>query len=83
MNVSKTLLEQAVLRALRSFVQAFLVVYPGQALINWAVGTGHLDTHLLRAAAISGGVAALSFVWRMFLDPSRIPSMVDSPTHNQ
>ena len=83
MNVNKTLLEQAVLRALRSFVQAFLVVYPGQALIGWAMGTGQLDTNLLRAAAISGGVAALSFGWRMFLDPSRIPSMVDSPTQNQ
>ena len=83
MNFNKSLIEQAALRAIRSFIQAFLVVYPGQALINWAVGTGQLDTHLLRAAAISGGVAALSFIWRMFLDPSRIPSIVDSPTQNQ
>lgn len=80
MNIDKTLLQQAVLRALRSFVQAFLVVYPGQALINWAMGNAALDTNLLRAAAISGGVAALSFVWRYFLDPSRVPSMVDAPT---
>jgi hypothetical protein len=81
MNLNKSLIEQAALRAIRSFIQAFLVVYPGQALINWAMGTGELDTNLLRAAAIAGGVAALSFVWRMFLDPSRIPSIVD--TNNQ
>jgi hypothetical protein len=81
MNLNKSLIEQAALRAIRSFIQAFLVVYPGQALINWAVGTGQLDTNLLRAAAVSGGVAALSFVWRMFLDPSRIPSIVDTNPH--
>lgn len=80
MDINKTLLQQAVLRALRSFVQAFLVVYPGQALINWAMGNGALDTNLLRAAAISGGVAVLSFLWRYLLDPSRVPSMVDAPT---
>jgi hypothetical protein len=79
MNVNKTLLQQAVLRAVRSFIQAFLVVYPGQALINWAMGTGELDTNLLRAAAISGGVAVLSFVWRYFLDPSKVPSIIDAP----
>lgn len=79
MNVNKTLLQQAALRALRSFIQAFLVVYPGQALLNWAMGTGHLDTHLLRAAAISGGVAVLSFLWRYLLDPSRVPSILDAP----
>lgn len=79
MNVNKTLLQQAVLRAVRSFIQAFLVVYPGQALINWAMGTGELDTNLLRAAAISGGVAVLSFVWRYFLDPSKVPSIIDTP----
>jgi len=82
MNLNKSLIEQAALRAIRSFVQAFLIVYPGQALINWAMGSGHLDTHLLRAAAISGAIAAFSFVWRMFLDPSRIPSIVDTPPHN-
>jgi hypothetical protein len=77
--MNKTLLQQAVIRALRSFVQAFLVVYPGQALINWAMGAGELDTNLLRAAAISGGVAILSFVWRYLLDPSEVPSMIDTP----
>jgi hypothetical protein len=80
MDINKSLLQQAVLRAVRSFIQAFLVVYPGQALINWAMGTGELDTNLLRAAAISGGVAVLSFLWRYLLDPSRVPSMVDAPT---
>lgn len=80
MDINRSLLQQAALRAVRSFIQAFLVVYPGQALINWAMGTGELDTNLLRAAAISGGVAVLSFLWRYFLDPSRVPSMVDAPT---
>lgn len=81
MNIDRSLIEQAAIRALRSFIQAFLVVYPGQALINWAMGNGALDTDLLRAAAISGGVAALSFVWRYFLDPSRVPSIMDAPTN--
>lgn len=78
MNLNKSLLQQAVLRAVRTFIQAFLIVYPGQALINWAVGTGELDMDLLRAAAVSGGIAVLSFLWRMFLDPSRVPSLVDT-----
>ena len=81
MNVSKTLLEQAVLRALRTFVQAFLVIYPGSALIGWATGQVSLDTNMLKAAAISGAIAALSFLWRFFLDPSRVPSMIDTPTN--
>lgn len=80
MDFNKSLIQQAALRAARSFIQAFLVVYPGQALINWAMGNAALDTDLLRAAAISGGVAVLSFVWRYFLDPSRVPSIMDAPT---
>lgn len=81
MDIDKTLLQQAVMRALRTFIQAFLVVYPGQALINWAMGNGALDMDLLRAAAVSGGIAVLSFVWRYFLDPSRVPSITDAPTN--
>lgn len=77
--MNKTLLQQAALRAVRSFIQAFLVVYPGQALINWAMGNSALDTNLLRAAAIAGAVAVLSFLWRYLLDPSKVPSILDAP----
>lgn len=81
--MNRELLKSAGLRAARSFIQAFLVVYPGSALVNWLAGTTELDMNLLRAAAVAGGVAALSFLWRMFLDPSRVPSLVDAPTETE
>ena len=68
-------------RAALTFIQAFLVTYPGSALIGWATGTASLDTNLLKAAGISGAIAVLSFLWRWLLDPSRVPSMVDTPTN--
>lgn len=68
----------AIVRGVRSFVAAFLVIYPVPLLIDAASGENPVDWSLARAAAVSGGVAVVSFLWRQFLDPSPIPSLVDA-----
>lgn len=76
--VSRTDLRAAAVRALRTAVQAFLVVYPGDRLLDYLSGTAALDISLARAAAVSAAVAAVSFVWRAFVDPTPLPSLQDA-----
>lgn len=65
-------------RALRTFVAAFLAVYPIPALIAWASGSSPLDTSALRAAAVAGLAALVSLVWRAFIDPLPVGTLSDT-----
>lgn len=71
-------MKAAVTRAVRTFVAAFLAVYGVPQILDWASGTTPLDTSALRAAAVAGIAAVISYLWRQFLDPSGIPSLVDA-----
>jgi hypothetical protein len=59
----------------RTFVFAFLAVYPAPAIIGALSGTQPLDTSAVRAAAVAGLAAVISVVWRVVVDPSPIPSL--------
>lgn len=67
--------KDALIRAARTFIAAAIVVYPAPALIGVLAGHQPLDLSALRAAGVAGGVAVVSWAWRMFLDPSPIPSL--------
>lgn len=69
--------KSAVIRAIRSFVTAFIVVYPVSNLIGAASGSQPVDLHAARAAAVAGLVALGSFVWRAFIDPLPVPTLAD------
>ena len=73
----------AIIRALRTFIGAFLALVPAQALLGWASGSQPIDTSALRGAAVAGIAAVIAFIWRAYLDPTAIPSMKDSdqPPH--
>ena len=71
------LTKSALIRAIRTFVAAFLALVPGPALIGWASGSTPIDTTALRGAAVAGIAAVISFFWRALLDPSPIPSLKD------
>ena len=68
----------AFVRGVRTFVAAFLAVYPAPAIIDWASGNTLLDTSALRAAGVAGIAAVVSLAWRAFLDPSNVPSLKDA-----
>jgi hypothetical protein len=46
-------------------------------LLAWISGSTPLDVTALRAAAAAGIAAVIAFLWRTFLDPSGVPSLVD------
>ena len=68
----------AVVRGVRTFVAAFLAIYPAPAIIAWASGSELLDTSALRSAGVAGIAAVISLLWRAFLDPSNVPSLRDA-----
>lgn len=70
-------LKAAVIRGLRSFVFAFLAVYPAPAIIGAASGSQPVDLSAARAAVVAGIAAVITLLWRAFLDPSPIPSLKD------
>lgn len=65
-------------RAVRTFVIAFLAIYPASALIGAASGSQPVDTNALRAAAVSGVAAVIALVWRAFIDPLPVPTLSDT-----
>lgn len=73
-------IRSGVIRAIRSFVVAFIVIDPVQNLIGAASGSQPLDTSALRAAAVAGLIAAGSFIWRTFIDPLPVPTLADKPS---
>lgn len=58
---------QAGERALRTFIQAFVALYPLAMIYNNALGVAPIDIDLAKKAAIAAGMAAVSFVWRWLL----------------
>jgi hypothetical protein len=70
-------LKSAVLRGIRTFVAAFIAVYPAPAIIGAFSGSQPLDTSALRAAAVAGVAALVSLVWRLFIDPLPVPTLAD------
>jgi hypothetical protein len=71
-------LNPAVVRALRTFVQTFLAVYGVPAILGALSGSQPLDLSALRSAAVAGFAASIALLWRLYLDPSLVPSLVDS-----
>ena len=69
--------KSALIRAIRTFVAAFLATYPAPLIIGALSGSQPIDTSALRAAAVAGLAAIVSYLWRAVLDPSPIPSLVD------
>lgn len=67
----------AFVRGVRTFVAAFLAIYPAPAIIAWASGSELLDVNALRSAGVAGIAAVISLVWRAFIDPSAVPSLKD------
>ncbi|MBA3841041.1 MAG: hypothetical protein H0X39_00200 [Actinobacteria bacterium] len=74
-------LKSALIRAARSFITAFIIVYPVAGLIGVANGTNPVDWSLARSAAVSGGIALGSFIWRQFIDPLPVPTLADKTTY--
>lgn len=75
--MSSATLRSGVIRAVRSFVTAFIVIEPVSNLTDWASGRALLDVGALRAAGVAGAIAAGSFVWRTFIDPLPVPTLAD------
>lgn len=75
--MTKTDLKAAAFRAVRTFIQAFVAVYPVAKVLDAATGSTPVDLGLTRAAAVAGIVAVVSFVWRAYVDPSGVPSLRD------
>lgn len=73
-------LKSALIRAARSFIGAFIVVYPVAGLIGVLNGTNPVDWSLARSAVVSGGIALAAFVWRQWIDPLPVPTLVDKPS---
>lgn len=71
--------KSGLIRAIRAFVTAFIVIEPVSNLIGAASGSQPIDTSALRAAAVAGLVAAGAFVWRTFIDPLPVPTLADKP----
>ena len=69
--------KSALIRAIRTFVAAFLAVYPAPLIIGALSDSSLIDTSALRAAAVAGIAAVVSYLWRALLDPSPVPSLVD------
>lgn len=69
--------KSGLIRAIRAFVTAFIVILPVNNLIGVASGSQPLDTSALRAAAVAGLIAAGAFIWRTFIDPLPVPTLAD------
>jgi hypothetical protein len=65
-------------RAVRSFVVAFLAIYPAPAVLGALSGSQPLDTSAARAAAVAGIAAVAAYVWRAFIDPIPVPTLSDT-----
>lgn len=70
-------LEAGIVRAVRTFVAAFLAIYGAPALLGAAAGSQPIDTTALRGAAVAGIAAVISLFWRAVLDRFPIPTLVD------
>lgn len=77
MNLDQAALKSAALRAIRTFVQAFLAVWGVPQILGWLSGSQPLDVGAARAALVAGVAAVIAWLWRTFLDPSPIPSLND------
>lgn len=64
--------QAAAVRAIRAYI-----VVAGPFLIATAQNTGPTDISAWKVALWSGVPALLTFLWRAFLDPSKIPSLKD------
>lgn len=62
--------KSAAVKALRTFVQAFLATLAVSA-------AGVVDVSTGKAAVVAAGSAALAAAWRTFLDTAPVPSLVD------
>lgn len=62
-------------RVARTFVAAFLAVYPASAIIGAAAGSQPVDVNAARAAAVAGLAAVVTLIWNAVLDPSPVPSL--------
>lgn len=69
--------KSGIIRAVRAFVTAFIVLEPVSNIIGAASGSQPLDISAVRAAAVAGLIAAGSFVWRTFIDPLPVPTLAD------
>lgn len=58
---------QAIERAGRAAVVAFIGVYPAQSLYENLGGTAPVDVDLAKKAALAAGMAAIAFLWRWLL----------------
>ena len=70
-------LKSALIRGVRTFIAAFIAVYPAPAILGALSGSQPLDTSALRAAAVAGVAAIVSLVWRLFIDPLPVPTLAD------
>lgn len=75
--MSRSDLKAAAIRALRTAIQVGIAVYPIDRLIGYAAGTDVLDVSLLRKAAVVGIASGVAFLWRAFVDPTKVPSLRD------
>lgn len=54
-------------RTLKTFVAAFLGVWGAPAILGVLAGSQPLDVGVLRAAAAAGLVAAITYLWNLWL----------------
>ena len=70
-------LKSAVIQGVRAFIGAFIGIYPLTNLVGSLGGSQPLDVAALRSAAAAGLVALVMFLWRLFVDPLPVPTLVD------
>lgn len=78
--MSSATLKSGLIRAVRTFVAAFLAIYPAPAILGALSGSQPIDTNALRSAAVAGIAALVSFAWRTLIDPLPVPTLADKPS---
>lgn len=59
----------------RTAIQVFIATYGASNIINVLGGSATFDVSLARAAGAAALVSVVTALWRIFLDPSPIPSL--------
>ena len=70
-------IKSALIRGVRTFIAAFVAIYPAPAILGSLSGSQPIDTSALRSAAVAGIAAIISLVWRLWIDPLPVPTLAD------